>query len=253
MNRKEKRAKQREWQPNYFLKTGCELYRKATGQCLDVRALAGQFSKKTLSRHNKRIKTLSEHDIEAEIIAMLFSKPGDNYYPVISAKNQRWPAWLGLNPDKGYYANLFNLIKAVFKAGQSGLQDMCNYLWSNDIARRYGLYRGRQRNSYAEGAAFVKRETAVLFDHDAVTTADIDRIETQDLYQRTLAIIQRMNKADQLIIRANQAGSFEAGYRLIKNELASHGITTARGAKKRLLALPKHYPELMEIKQALKS
>lgn len=241
---------------NYFMRTGRKLFWKATGRSLDVQALAGQFSHKTLAKHNQRIighPELTEADIGAEVIAMLFSKPGDQYYPVISAKNQRWPAWLGLNPNKGYYANLFNLVKALIRAGQAGRWAMCNYLFSNDIARRYGLNKGRQRNRHTDGPSFVSRETTTVYDHDAVTTIDIDRIETQDLYQRTLAIYQRMERADQLVIRANQANTFEAGYRLVQGELASQGITTVRGAKKRLVTLQNRYPELAEIKQALKT
>lgn len=239
---------------NFFMRTGCKLFWKATGRSLDVQSLAGQFSQKTLARHNQRIighPELAEADIKAEVIAMLFSKPGDQYYPVISAKNQKWPVWLGLNPDKGYYANLFNLVKALIRVGQAGRWVMCNYLFSNDIARRYGLNKGRQRNEHTDGPAFVSRETTAVYDHDAVTTSEIDQIETQDLYQRTLAIYNHMERADQLVIRANQANTFEAGFRLVKGELASRGITTVRGAKKRLLTIEKRYPELKDIKQAI--
>lgn len=257
MNRLQRRLQKHRAAPwdNWFTWTGLKLARKA-GLHLDVRALARQFNQGTLAKHNRRITNhpeLSQADIEAEVVAMIFSKPGGQYYPVISAKNQRWLAWLGLNPKKGYYANLFHLIKSLVKAGQAGLWEMCNYLFSNDIARRYRLNKGRQRNRRIEGPAFVQRETVMVYDKNAVTTADIDQIETQDLCQCILEIYRRMEKADHLVIKANLANTFEAGYRLLKNELADQGITTARGAKKRLVTLVKRYPELMDIKQALKS
>lgn len=292
MNRAERRARAKKvknyLKNNWFMKQGVSFAHKA-GRTIDIHALTKTINQDKLAKHNRRIKsaqeTKTEHDIEAEVISMLLSKPGDSFYPVINPRNKKWRQTLGLREDKGYYWNLWAAIRGIAKAAwkRQSREDMLTYLFSNDIARRYGLNKGRQRNPYKRGdkdtstSAFAKREIItgkqqelITLDDDtdqqeiydgaqtgqdhqkAYRQIDIDQVEMQDLYQRFLAIYQQMPRVDQLVFQCDSAKDFEAGYQRVKDHLSREGITTYIGAKKRHERLLKQNPELAEIKKALK-
>jgi len=206
------------------------------------------------------------------IVTSLMGTPLDEEYPVFTAKTAaqpRWKKWLGLKSNDSPIRTLWKAFWSAFKDGLRGdasvVKDITTHFTVAGIAREQGYNKGRHRNPEKHGeddtfqAKYVSREVrADVTQLDLARPDDTDKIETKMLYQQTIDIYKRMHKTDQLVIRTNiltitEKISFEAAYRHYEPEFHKVGISTCRGARKRLASLGSRYPELNHLRKAIKN
>lgn len=216
----------------------------------------------------------SAESIENEVLAIMAATFECQYksdsYPKIKPTKANLASYgiTSNKPRRAYFQVLWATFKDTIAAIKSGtvkgsvIEQKWAKLTANQIARKYGYNKARQRNK-------VKTQDDVLQAKYVTRTVGIDKvyaakddetnqIEMKMLYQQYMEIYRRMHKADQLALETNKLAnieciSFESAFRKFGSEFSEVGITTAKGAKKRFLSLDNRYPELKYFREALKN